>query len=89
MGRRHADSRRAISGTADRVEHLEDELARAQVARVSAEASLNSAIAAQHSAEQQLEREREANAVRLAQAEAQASNLAEENARLQTESQVD
>ena len=68
---------------------MEDELARAQVARVSAEASLNTAIAAQQHAEQQLEREREANAARLAQAEAVASNLAEENARLQTESQVD
>ncbi len=78
-----------ITGTAERVERLEDELARAQVARVSAEASLNSAVAAQHRAEEELEHEREANATRLAQAEAVASNLAEENARLQTESQVD
>lgn len=58
------------------------------MARVSAEASASSALAVQQLAQEELERERAAMAASLAHAEAQASKLAEENARLQTESQV-
>lgn len=69
-------------------ERLEDELARAEAARSSAEDAFTAAVESKQLAEQELGREREAMTARLAAAEAQAAKLAKENAKLQVESQV-